>query len=122
MSVQHMPVLQDSPAVAIARAHARHGVITTGPRREKVWAADVHVTATTTQPAMPTTDLTGVEDYMRGLIEFAQAVVPGSARRPHPLAASGRPTAAAYRSATAGQLTTFHQASRYSWRRFWYLR
>ena len=29
---------------------------------------------------MPTTDLIGVDDYMRGLIEFAQAVVPGSQR------------------------------------------
>jgi hypothetical protein len=43
-------------------------------------ADDVHVTATTTQPTMPTTDLTGIEDYMRGLIDFAQAVVPGSQR------------------------------------------
>jgi hypothetical protein len=29
---------------------------------------------------MKPTDLTGVDDYMVGLIEFAQAVVPGSAR------------------------------------------
>ena len=29
---------------------------------------------------MPTTDLTGVDDYMQGLIQFARAVVPGSAR------------------------------------------
>jgi hypothetical protein len=43
-------------------------------------AADVHVRVTTTQPAMPPTDLKGIENYMRGLIEFAGAVVPGSAR------------------------------------------
>jgi hypothetical protein len=34
----------------------------------------------TTQPNLPVTDLTGVDDYMEGLIKFAQAVEPGSAR------------------------------------------
>jgi hypothetical protein len=29
---------------------------------------------------MAATNLTGIEDYMRGLIDFAQAVPPGSAR------------------------------------------
>jgi hypothetical protein len=29
---------------------------------------------------MPATNLAGIDDYMRGLIQFAQAVVPGSAR------------------------------------------
>jgi hypothetical protein len=29
---------------------------------------------------MPATDLTGIDNYMQGLKEFAQAVVPGSAR------------------------------------------
>jgi hypothetical protein len=29
---------------------------------------------------MKPTDLSGIEDYMRGLIEFAEAVVPGSAQ------------------------------------------
>jgi hypothetical protein len=29
---------------------------------------------------MPTTDTTGIEDYMHGLIAFAGAVTPGSAR------------------------------------------
>jgi len=43
-------------------------------------AADVKVTATTTLPIMPATDLCGADDYMVGLIQFAQAVVPGSLR------------------------------------------
>ena len=47
--------------------------------RERL-ATDVHVTATTTQPTMPITDLTGIDDYMDGLKEFAQPIVPGSAR------------------------------------------
>ena len=43
-------------------------------------APDVHVTTMTTQPGTQPTDLTGIEDYMQGLIAFAQAVEPGSAR------------------------------------------
>jgi hypothetical protein len=86
MSVQHMPIQQESAAVAVARAHAEawsnHDWATA---RERL-AADVHVTVTTTQPTMPTIDLTGIEEYMRGLIEFAGAVVPGSA---HVLASVG---------------------------------
>jgi hypothetical protein len=33
-------------------------------------AADVKVTATTTQPVMPDTNLAGIDDYMRGVIQF----------------------------------------------------
>jgi hypothetical protein len=40
----------------------------------------------TTQPAPPPTDLTGAEDYMVGLTQFARGVVPGSL---HILAATG---------------------------------
>ena len=58
MSVQHMPVVQDSPAVAIARAHAEAWTNHDWTKAQEGLAADVHVTATTTQPAMPTTDLT----------------------------------------------------------------
>jgi SnoaL-like domain len=80
MSVQQTPVRQESPAVTVARAHveawSNHDFDTA---RERL-AADVHVTATSTQLTMPSTDLTGIDDYMQGLIAFAQAVVPGSAR------------------------------------------
>jgi SnoaL-like domain len=80
MSIQQAPVRRDSPAVEVARAHidawsnhhfdaARAGL-----------ADGVHVTATSAQPTMPTTDTTGIEDYMHGLIAFAGAVTPGSAR------------------------------------------
>ena len=57
-----MTLRTDSPAVAIARAHA------------EAW------TATSTQPMMAPTDTTGVDDYMAGLVKFAGSVVPGSAR------------------------------------------
>jgi hypothetical protein len=42
-------------------------------------APDVRVTTMTTQPIMDPTDLTGIDDYMDGLIKFAQAIEPGSA-------------------------------------------
>jgi hypothetical protein len=75
MSAQHEP-----PAVVIARAHveawSNHDF---GTARNGL-APDVKVTATTTQPTMSPTDLTGAEDYMIGLTQFAQAVVPGSLR------------------------------------------
>lgn len=75
-----MAVQQDSPAVAIARAHAEAWSNHDWDRARQSLADDVHVTATTTQPGMKGTDLSGIEDYMRGLIEFAGAIVPGSAR------------------------------------------
>ena len=75
MSAQH-----ESPAVAIARAHveawSNHDF---GTARDAL-APDVKVTATTTQPIMPATDLAGADNYMIGLTQFAQAVVPGSLR------------------------------------------
>ena len=43
-------------------------------------ASDVSVTATTTMPGAPVTDLHGVDDYMVGLEAFAGTVVPGSAK------------------------------------------
>jgi len=80
MSVQQMGIQQDSAAVAVARAHAESWSNHDWARARERLAADVHVTVTTTQPAPPAIDLTGIEAYMRGLIEFAGAVVPGSAR------------------------------------------
>jgi hypothetical protein len=43
-------------------------------------AHDVHSTVMTTQQGREPTDTTGIDDYMEGLIQFAQAVEPGSAR------------------------------------------
>jgi hypothetical protein len=75
-----MSVDQTSPAVDIARAHAEAWSNHDWDTARAGLAADVHVTATTTQPIMAPTDLTGIDNYMHGLKEFAQAVVPGSAR------------------------------------------
>jgi hypothetical protein len=73
-----MCTLHETAAVAIARAHveawSNHDFDTA---RESL-APDVRVTATTTQPMPPATDLTGADNYMIGLKQFAEAVVPGS--------------------------------------------
>jgi hypothetical protein len=70
----------DSPAVALARAHAEAWSHHDWDTARKMLAPDVHVTSMTTQPGLPATDVTGVDAYMEGLIKFAQAVELGSAR------------------------------------------
>jgi len=75
-----MPTEQLSPAVAVARAHVNAWSNHDFDAARSSLAADVRVTATTTQPIMPDTDLTGIDDYMTGLVHFAEAVVPGSAQ------------------------------------------
>jgi hypothetical protein len=80
MSIQQMAVLQDSPAVAVARAHVEAWSNHDWARAREGLAAGVHVTVTTTKGGLPTTDLSGIDAYMEGLVAFAQAVVPGSQR------------------------------------------
>ena len=74
-----MPIDQESSAVALARAHAEAWSHHDWDMARKMLAPDVHVTTMTTQPGMKPADTTGVDDYMDGLIKFAQAVEPGSA-------------------------------------------
>ena len=72
---------QDSPAVALARAHAEAWSNHDWDQARKLLAPNVHVTATTTQPIMgAATDLTGIDAYMDGLIKFAQAFGPDGAK------------------------------------------
>ena len=75
-----MSIPTDSLAVAVARAHVEAWSNHDFDTARKYLAPDVRVTATTTQPMPPATDLTGADDYMAGLTQFAQAVVPGSLR------------------------------------------
>jgi len=74
-----MSAQPESPAVAIARAHVEAWSNHDFSTARDALAPDVRVTAVTTQP-WPPTDLTGPDDYMVGLTQFAQAVVPGSLR------------------------------------------
>jgi hypothetical protein len=75
MTTDHEP-----RAVAIARAHVEAWTTHDFEAARRGLAEGVKVTATTTAPYPPATSLTGVDDYMEGLVAFAQAVVPGSAR------------------------------------------
>jgi hypothetical protein len=75
-----MRVNHQSPAVTAALAHVEAWSNHDFDTARAGLAADVKVIAITTQPIMKPTDLTGVDHYMAGLIEFASAVVPGSAR------------------------------------------
>jgi hypothetical protein len=75
-----MSAQPESPAVTVARAHVEAWSNRDLDTARQALAPDVRVTATTTQPMMPATDLTGVDSYMIGLTQFAQAVTPGSLR------------------------------------------
>jgi predicted dehydrogenase len=70
--------MSGSPAVAIARAHVEAWSSHDFDTARSLLAPDIKVTATSTDPALPETALTGVDDYMRGLIAFADPIVPGS--------------------------------------------
>jgi hypothetical protein len=70
----------DSPAVARARAHVDAWNHHDFDRARAALAPDVHVTAVTTLPGAPLTDLSGVDAYMQGLIYFARTLEPGSVR------------------------------------------
>ena len=75
-----MSAQQDSPAVAIARAHVEAWSNHDFDKARSMLAPDVTVTATSTNPALPHTDLTGAGNYMEGLIAYVQPIVPASAR------------------------------------------
>jgi hypothetical protein len=75
-----MSAQPESPAVAVARAHVEAWSNHAFAAARSMLADDVKVTATTTDPALPQTDLTGADHYMEGLIAYAQPIVPGSLR------------------------------------------
>jgi len=67
-----------SPAVVLARAHVQAWSAKDWDQVRSMLADDVHVIAIPTDPALPHTDLTGADDYMKGLVAFAEPIVPGS--------------------------------------------
>jgi len=75
-----MSAQQESPAIAVARAHVEAWSNHDFDTARSMLASDVKVTATSSDPALPQTDLTGADDYMEGLIAYAQPIVPGSVR------------------------------------------
>jgi len=75
-----MSTTEHSPAVAIARAHVEAWSSQDFDKARSLLAPNVRVTATTTAPYPPDTDLSGVDSYMDGLVLYAQPIVPGSLR------------------------------------------
>jgi hypothetical protein len=73
-----MSAQQESPAIATARAHVEAWTNHDFDTARSMLAPDVHVTAMSTNPGLPHTDLTGADSYMEGLIAYAQPVVAGS--------------------------------------------
>jgi hypothetical protein len=75
-----MSIDQASPAAATAIAHAEAWSNHDWDTARAGLAPDVHVMATSTQPYMPATETTGADEYMEGLVRFASAIEPGSAK------------------------------------------
>jgi ketosteroid isomerase-like protein len=64
----------------VARAHVEAWSTKDWDTARSLVAPDVHVTAVHTGPYPPPTDLTGADDYMKGLTAFAEPIVAGSVR------------------------------------------
>lgn len=73
-----MSLQQNSAAVAAARAHAEAGDRHDYDAVRAAVADDVQLTMIAADPSFPKTDVNGVEAYILGLIQFKDAVVPGS--------------------------------------------
>jgi hypothetical protein len=71
-------VTRNSKAVDLAVAHCEAWSNHDWETARKALADDVKVTATTTMPGAPKTDLDGPEAYMEGLRASAGATVPGT--------------------------------------------
>jgi len=75
-----MSVVNEAPAITVARRHVDAWDSHDFDSARASLASDVHVTAMSVDPNLPVTDTTGIDEYMQGLVAFAQAVVPGSTR------------------------------------------
>jgi hypothetical protein len=71
---------QQSSALKVARALVEAWSKKDYDTARTLLAPDVHVIATSTDPALPRTDLTGVDAYLEGLAYFADPIVAGSVR------------------------------------------
>ena len=71
---------QDPTAVAIARAHVEAWGSHDYDSARASLAPEVHVTVTSVDPVAPKVDTPGIEAYVQGLIQFGQAVLPGTSR------------------------------------------
>src|SRR5215831_2348627 len=75
-----MSAQSDPTAVAVARAHVEAWSNHDYDKARASLAPDVHVLAVSVDPGAPRADLSGIDAYMEGLVQFGQIVVPGTAR------------------------------------------
>ena len=68
----------DSRAVRLARAHVDAWARKDFDTARNGLATDVTAAQSSTMPGIPRADLVGADDYVQGLILFAQSIVPGS--------------------------------------------
>jgi hypothetical protein len=73
MSVQSDPI-----ALAVARAHVEAWSNHDYDKARTSLAPDVHVLAVSVDPGAPQTDLSGIDAYMDGLVQFGQMILPGT--------------------------------------------
>jgi hypothetical protein len=71
---------QDPVALAVARAHVEAWGGHDYDSARASLAPDVHVVVMSVDQDAPRVDTTGIEEYMQGLIQFGQAVLPGTSR------------------------------------------
>ena len=71
---------QDSSAVAVARAHVAAWGNREYDKARASLASDVHILAISVYPDAPETDLSGIDAYVEGLVQFGNAVLPGTTR------------------------------------------
>jgi hypothetical protein len=69
---------QDPTAVRVTRAHVHAWGGHDYDAARASLASGVHVVVTSVDPGAPRVDTTGIEDYMQGLVQFGQAVMPGT--------------------------------------------
>lgn len=70
--------IRESTAVDVARAHIEAWGNHDFDAARASLATNVHVLASTVDPMLPRVDTTGIDPYMKGLLEFAQGVLPGT--------------------------------------------
>jgi hypothetical protein len=71
---------QESTAVAVARAHVEAWGVHDYDAARGALAPEVRVIVTSVDPDTPEVDTTGADEYMDGLIQFGEAVLPGTTR------------------------------------------
>jgi hypothetical protein len=68
----------DPTAVAVASAHVEAWSNHNYDKARASLAPDVHVLAVSVDPGAPRADLSGIDAYMEGLVQFGRMILPGT--------------------------------------------